>query len=300
MRRKVPAVILIFLLILILLNAVNHFNDWSGIRWNNQLQKKWIVTSADSIPTKAVTTYKFIVDDILTNQLKKKKIVASADSIPTNQLKKKWIVTSADHIPTKAVTTYKFIVGGSDWSCVIVLKKKSIEKEFNRLKHPKFVVLTLEDQAKFVTKLMSNTGIKLSDSLNTTLIHNIGYLYAIAHGAQVIYDTSEYSRLAVPSIKLFEQISDYVLLSKRDNLLKSYKDVLTTAPPFLWIYGHTQPLTWMGDYLFLKEMQYDCPDFKKENVKIIQFFQDKKTELAKKEIADMRMNFALSRGRYIS
>ena len=270
-RKKTLAVILIILLILFLLNAAIHFDDRRGIVWNKQ---KRIVTSADHVPTNIVTTYKFI-DDILTNQLQNKLVVNSAD----NQLQTKWIVTSADHIPTKAITTYKFIVDGSDWSCVTVLKKKSIEKEFNRLKNPEFIVLTLADQAIFLRELMSNTSIELSDRLKITLIENIGYLYAIAHGAQVIYDTSEYSRLTEPSIKLFEQVSDYVLLSKRDNLLKSYKDFLTTAPPFLWLYGHTQPLTWMGDYRFLKETQYDCPDFKKENVKIIQFFNDKKTEL---------------------
>ena len=101
------------------------------------------------------------------------------------------IVYSANHIPLKAVGYFKSLVDEvSNWYCVSVLNKRSIELEYAPLKSDRFIVLTLEDQAE-----LSNTASNSSLGTKIPLGNNIGDMYAISHGARLIYDTREDTRL---------------------------------------------------------------------------------------------------------
>ena len=214
-------------------------------------------------------------------------VVKSDNSCP------QWIVYSANHIPLKAVGYFKSLVDeDSNWCCVSVLNKRSIELEYAPLKSDRFIVLTLEDQAE-----LSNTASNSSLGTKIPLGNNIGYMYAISHGARLIYDTREDTRLDFGKIPLFGDYRDYVLISKEDHIHKAWGDFVSRAPGGLWRNGFFYPATAkIGEYTFLKEKEYNCINFDVENIKIINMVKVVRTLLKEKEMGAERIQLALYKG----
>ena len=100
-----------------------------------------------------------------------------------------WIVYGAKHITNKAVRGFKYIAEkeNSIWCVVSVLHKHSIEAEYNLLRSDRFIVLTLGEQPSLLKTSLEKGELSLGD--NFTLGTNLGFLYAITHGAKFIYET---------------------------------------------------------------------------------------------------------------
>ena len=208
-----------------------------------------------------------------------------------------WIVNSANHIPLKAVGYFKSLVDkDSNWCCVTVLYKQSIELEYEPLKSDRFIVLTLEDQVKLVNTTSDNSRYALKTKMSGK---NIGYLYAISHGAKLIYDTREDARLDFPQIPLLGDYKDYVLISKEDHLHKSWEDFVIRAPDSLWRHGFYYPGAGkLDEYFFLKEKKYDCAHFDIENIKILNMVETQLTLQKEKTMVEERIQLALYKGMF--
>ena len=201
-----------------------------------------------------------------------------------------WIVFSANHIPLRAVSYFSHLVYlDSNWCCVTLLNKRSIELEYLPLKRDRFIVLTLEDQAELF-------GTAQNGSMYASNTKNMGYIYAISHGAKVIYDTREDTLLNLPNIPLFGDHRDYVLVSKEDHILK---DFVSRVPDAIWRNGFFYSTTAkLDDYTFLKEKDYNCTNFEFENVKIINMLKVERTLFKEKEMGEDKYQLALYRGMF--
>ena len=108
------------------------------------------------------------------------------------------------------------------------------------------------------------------------------------------------SRFDQPSIPSFEEIRDYVLVSKEGNLITSYKDFLTLAPEGLWRLGFFHPATSkVGEFHFLKKKDYDCIDFDRTNVRVVAFVKKEVSSLERKKMGETRLHMAVYRGMLI-
>ena len=208
---------------------------------------------------------------------------------------RRWIVVSPEHIPMKAVGMFKYIVEkkDSEWCCVVILHKKSIEAEYVLLKSEHFIVLTHEEQNLFLKSYLENIAQHLQH-----FVKNIGHIYAIIHGAKVIYDTDEESLLENPSIPTFEEIEDYVLVSSDEHFFSSYQSFIAQAPAGLWISGfYNPPSDKVDGHHYLKNNEFNCTNFKKENVKIIKLIVKSGTK-SEKELPITKLQLALRQGIY--
>ncbi|XP_071089776.1 uncharacterized protein [Haliotis cracherodii] len=141
----------------------------------------------------------------------------------------KWIVTTATATPNDNV---KFLAQIPGWKVVVVGDRKS-PSEWS---HKDCVYLGPKDQ----TLLGFSTAPHLPK--DSYARKNIGYLYAIAHGARVIYETDEYHR---PTRNLTEFIltpNTTGLLYDGINLFNPYNHF---GQPTLWPRGY--PLSSVGD-----------------------------------------------------
>ena len=135
----------------------------------------------------------------------------------------KWVVITAAQSPSQVILEYKKLIDEdkSDWCCVVVLlTNKNVEEEYSNLKSTKFIILNGEDQL-FLTN--PNTGfLSLQDIADNSLAkRKIGYLYAIKHGALIIYNAHENYNLEgkIPSTEIAR---DYVLVSSQDHVCDPY------------------------------------------------------------------------------
>ena len=91
---------------------------------------------------------------------------------------KKFIIITTIFDPTDAVAAFSKL---PDWTLVVVGDKKTN----NNWYFPNVVYLSPDDQSKF------NNSYSNQLPWNTYARKNLGYLYAISHGADVIYETDD-------------------------------------------------------------------------------------------------------------
>ena len=134
----------------------------------------------------------------------------------------KWIVKTATQSPGKVILEYKRIVDEdkSDWCCVVILQlaDNKVEEEYSNLESTRFILINREVQSRLTNQ---NTGFLSLLRSDNSLSKKIGYLYAINHGALVIYDVHEdYStEEELPSTEI---VRDYVLVSSKDHVYDPY------------------------------------------------------------------------------
>ena len=118
------------------------------------------------------------------------------DALPPNSypMSSKWAVISTIFSPTKVVKT---LSGMTDWCTVIVCDIKSIDserylEELDLQGGSCVVYLDVDSQQRLGYEILDYIG------FNTFARKNIGYLFAIQHGARVIYDTDDDNEISDP------------------------------------------------------------------------------------------------------
>lgn len=143
------------------------------------------------------------------NLYKKRSILAVLVSLTANFLfsvnatGSKWIVVTTINYPTKALQQF---VAQSDWRVVVVADKKT-PADWNL---PNCEFLSVEKQ--------QNLGYQILPYLpwNHYCRKNIGYLYAIQHGATVIYDTDDDNILIKNKIEYYPEQSEMLVCKTKD------------------------------------------------------------------------------------
>ena len=133
----------------------------------------------------------------------------------------KWIVITATQSPGKVILEYKRFVDEDklDWCCIVILllADNKVEEEYSSLESTRFILINREVQSHLTNR---NTGFISLLRSDNSLSKKIGYLYAINHGALVIYDAHEdYSTEELPSTEI---VRDYVLVSSKDHVYDPY------------------------------------------------------------------------------
>lgn len=138
------------------------------------------------------------------------------------QTHEKWIVVTSINYPTKAIMQF---AQQKDWRLVVVADKKT-PKDWH-LDNCDF--LSIEDQ--------ENLPYKIGKLLpwNHYTRKNIGYLYAIEHGAQIIYDTDDDNILMVPLIPLLSKATNMLHCQTNDVVMNPYAYF---GHPTIWPRGY--------------------------------------------------------------
>ena len=149
---------------------------------------------------------------------------------------KHWIVFTSIHTPSVSVNTFKKVTKRyEEWCCVAVMDKKTPFAEYLALETDRFVVLTIQEQVE----LSKNNGFSLIELIpyNHFGRKNIGFLYAVSKGAQIIYDTDDDNLLKESVIPFLEPKEDYQLVSSEDHILNPYKFYTSNIPHNFWPRG---------------------------------------------------------------
>ena len=122
----------------------------------------------------------FLILILLINGILKTKI----KYLNNNLISDKWIVIIAFNPPTSSMITLLKII--KSWKIVIIGNIRKNDKKWKKLDLSyKYVYLSLKDQIKLGYKTTRYLN------LNSYSRKNIGYLYAIQHGAKEIYEIDE-------------------------------------------------------------------------------------------------------------
>jgi hypothetical protein len=156
---------------------------------------------------------------------------------PTPQLHNKWIVVTTINYPTQAL---RHLASLKEWKVVVVADKKTPLDWYLE----GVIFLSIEEQEK-----LPYTLAKLLP-WNHYCRKNLGYLYAIEHGAQIIYETDDDNFLLQDEI---------ILLPEKSSCLSYDTDLLVVNPyayfgqSSVWPRGY--PLKEIGkpDCLFFSE-----------------------------------------------
>ena len=149
---------------------------------------------------------------------------------------KYWIVFTSIHTPSDSVSMFKKLTEKyDDWCCVVVLDKKTHIADYVTLETDRFIILTIQKQFQ----LSKNKGFSLIDLIpyNHFGRKNIGFLYAISKGAQIIYDTDDDNLLKEKVIPFIEPENDYQLISSEDHILNPYKFYKSNISHGFWPRG---------------------------------------------------------------
>lgn len=145
----------------------------------------------------------------------------SRDSYPSCS---KWAVITSIFLPTRLIKT---LIRLNDWCTVVVADLKSPpESEFfngldNYLPHICLVYLTVEKQHKLEYSIIQHLP------YNSFGRKNIGFIFAIHHGAKIIYDTDDDNE--IKDIDLFQFWSSRESTKINSSILKWYS---TGANPY--------------------------------------------------------------------
>ena len=136
--------------------------------------------------------------------------------------KDKWIIVTTIQHPTPAL---KKLAALPDWQLLVIGDKKTPSDWYL---DEKCIYLSPEDQERLPYELS-----KLLP-WNYYSRKNLGYLYAIDHGAEVIYET-DYDNYVIEHIKSFQDDDDIVTLSSEDSVINVYSYF---GQPTIWPRGY--------------------------------------------------------------
>lgn len=157
------------------------------------------------------------------------------NSVNCKELCDRWIVITTINYPSAIFNT---LVRLKEWRVVVIADKKTPKDWY----FPNVIFLSVEDQEKLTYKI-----IKLLP-WNHYSRKNIGYLYAIEHGAKIIYETDD------DNFPLYESIP---CLDQKDTCL-----CYDTCNPVVNPYAHFgQPSVWPRGYPLKQVCKSDCTSF---------------------------------------
>ena len=147
-----------------------------------------------------------------------------------------WIVFTSIHTPSDSVGMFKKVTEKYDnWCCVVVMDKNTPFTDYLAIETDKFVVLTIQKQFD----LSKSNGFSLIELIpyNHFGRKNIGFLYAISKGAQIIYDSDDDNLLKENVIPFIKPEEEYQLVSSEDHILNPYKFYKSNIPHSFWPRG---------------------------------------------------------------
>ena len=198
----------------------------------------------------------------------------TSNIVGSNEKCKYWIVFTSIHEPSDSVNMLSEVTRkeSSEWCCVVVLDKKTSVKGYTALETDRFIVLTIERQRE----LSKKRGFSLIESIpfNHFGRKNIGFLYAVSQGAELIYDTDDDNLLKSDVIPFTESTSDYVLVSSKDHVFNPYKLFNSTVPHSLWPRGIPMDSIMRASEEFVDIKTTECRPGKPEDITIFQILAD--------------------------
>ena len=137
-----------------------------------------------------------------------------------------WVVIVATRKPETVVKYVKSLTEAqpSKWCCVVVLDTdENIERDFFAIKSEKFVVLARKEIKKLVDSYPGYSSVQNTTFHSPINNKNIGYIYAIRHGAKLIFDAHEDYRLAEVEIPYTGLKEGFLLVKSSNNVFNPYK-----------------------------------------------------------------------------
>ena len=135
-----------------------------------------------------------------------------------------WLVVTTIFPPSKLFSQIDF----ATWCVVVVGDRKSVPFTF---KHPKLVLLTAKDQ--------ETLPYTISVPWNHFARKNLGYLYAIHHGAEIIYDTDDDNLLSSNYIPINIFFKETTMYSEARN---THRHLYNPYPDFLPVDATGEPV----------------------------------------------------------
>ncbi|KAI6658415.1 hypothetical protein LOD99_15217 [Oopsacas minuta] len=185
-----------------------------------------------------------------------------------------WIVVTSIHKPSESVIMFRKVTEkySKEWCCVVVMDKKTPVDDYIALQTDNFIVLTLELQSE----LSEKNGFSLIEFIpyNHFGRKNIGYLYAVSRGAELIYDTDDDNLLKEDVIPFIQPSADYLLVSNEEHVFNPYKIYQPTIKHSLWPRGIPLDSIMGVSSEFVDQKATNCKPSKPEDITLYQFLAD--------------------------
>ena len=143
---------------------------------------------------------------------------------------KRWIVITSIHKVTDSV---KAVAELSDWCVVVVGDKKSVPKSTYNIDNVDYIDVAAQKQLDYsIIKLLP---------YNSYARKNIGYLYAIEHGADVIYETDDDNQLLGDLSGFLSERTELLVYERNTSSSYAVNPYAHFGQPSIWPRGY--PLT---------------------------------------------------------
>ena len=157
---------------------------------------------------------------IVSNIGKKNKIIEKYDKYNLYDIySDKWIIINANNPPTDTIKNLEKII--ENWKIVVIGNSKTINSNWDIFQNStKLIYLSLKDQKKLRYKILNF----LND--DSSCRKNIGYLFAIQHGAKEIYEIDENLEFSTNNLTFFDtNINDTYIcygISENQKMINPY------------------------------------------------------------------------------
>ena len=224
----------------------------------------------------AVTGSLFVMDKKRTYtgpKLPKSELKAVTPSKVEGMMCDNWVVVTSVNAPTVVV---KQLADSKENLCLVVVadKKSPTEYHVNR-KH--VVYLTVEDQMKLHYHIMDMVP------WNHFARKNIGFLYAMEHGAKQIFDLDDDNEL-ISTKDILQQVytkekKTFKFINTTQYVTNPYMIYLNQKGEYIWPRGYPLDAIKMPhNYTFIDE-PVDSPDSKVNKIGVIQYLQNVNPDL---------------------
>ena len=135
-----------------------------------------------------------------------------------------WVVIVATRKPETVVNYLTSLseAQGSKWCCVILLDTDQ-NRDLFTIDSEKIVVLATKEIKELVESDPGYSSVQNITFHSLTNLKNIGYIYAIRHGAKLIFDAHEDYRLTEEEIPYTESLEEFLLVNGSNNLFDPSK-----------------------------------------------------------------------------
>ena len=192
-----------------------------------------------------------------------------------------WIVIVATREPDAVIYDFRSRaeVKGTKWCCIVVLDTvRGSEIKFLNIRSENFVVLSDKDQKELVDSNLGYSSVQNISSHSLANKKNLGYLYAIRHGAKLIFDAHEDYRLTEEVMPYTDLLGEFVLVNSLDSIFNPYKYFYSDPWP-LWLDGLPVRYMWNFKNLHYEVLKENSCTSNRREVGVIQFMiKHKETE----------------------
>ena len=161
----------------------------------------------------------------------------------SNIISEKWVVVTSINAPTDSIK--KLTELPEPWKIVVIGDKKSKNEEWNiYINSNKLVYLSVQSQLKLNYKVLKYIP------YNSYTRKNIGYLFAIQHGAKEIYETDD-DNIFTSFDQLNKDFNNIKISYAENNINSMVNPYAYFGRPSIWPRGFSQMLTPFSDLLGL-------------------------------------------------